>query len=177
MTIATNKAADLRNKPLNQLLFPDLDQEFAVTRKLLERVPMEQADFKPHPKSFTLQALANHVAGFPDWGLQTIQQDVLDFAEEGEPSKPLTTREALLEHFDRKAQEFKAALSQLSDEALQTIWTMKSGDQIYVQGPRGEILRNGILSHLVHHRAQLGVYLRLLDVPVPSSYGPTADEF
>lgn len=173
MTVATQT----HTLPLRQLLFKDLEQEFAITRKFLERLPMEQAEFKPHPKSFSLLHLANHLAGFPTWGLETLKVDVLDFQSEGEPPKPLSTHEALLEHFDRTLLEFKETLSQSSDEHLNFVWTMKSGDRVFMHQPRHEVLRNGIISHMVHHRAQLGVYFRLLGLPVPTSYGPTADEF
>ncbi|GEM47329.1 DinB family protein [Deinococcus cellulosilyticus] len=171
MTIAT----ETRTQPLSELLFSDLDQEFATTRKFLELIPMEQADFKPHEKSFSLLHLANHLAGFPTWGLETLKLDVIDFQEQGEPPKPLTTREELLELFDRSLAEFKETLKQSSDEHLNFVWTMKSGDQVFLHHPRWQVLRTGIISHMVHHRAQLGVYLRLLGVPVPQSYGPTAD--
>jgi uncharacterized damage-inducible protein DinB len=164
---------------LSDVLLPEFDQEMANTRKTLERVPENQPDFKPHPKSMPLARLAGHVAELPMWGVTTLSQDSFDFAPAGAPPfQPtvMTSRAKLLELFDDGVAKARAALAAASDEAWQKPWSLLSGGQTIFTLPKLAVFRGFVMSHLIHHRAQLGVYLRLNNVPVPSIYGPSADE-
>jgi uncharacterized damage-inducible protein DinB len=154
-------------------LLPEFDQEMASTRRLLERVPGDKADWKPHPKSFSLGHLAQLVSWMPGWIGQTLTHDFLDLAAGGGYSNQPTA--ALLEGLDRGVRESREALRTASDEIFAGMWSLKRGDQVIWSAPRSVVVRSHI-SHLSHHRGQLTVYLRLLDVPLPSIYGPTADE-
>lgn len=156
-----------------QSLLPEFDQEMASTRKLLERVPSEQARWKPHPKSFALGHLAQLVAMIPGWVTNTLRQTELDLARA--PGYSFETTAALLQEFDKHVGEARAALASAKDADLRVSWTLRQGDRGLFTAPRGTVVRMHI-SHLIHHRGQLTVYLRLLDVPLPSIYGPTADE-
>lgn len=157
------------------LLSPEFDQELAVTRRVLERVPNGKGEWKPHAKSFPLGHLAQLVARLPGWATMTMRQTELDLAA-GNVSYTFETTETLLAEFDRNAAEGKAAIAEATNEDFQVPWTLKMGDRVLLTQPRYSVVRGSVINHLVHHRAQLGVYLRLLDVPVPSMYGPTADE-
>jgi uncharacterized damage-inducible protein DinB len=162
-----------------QSLLPELDQEMAGTRKTLERIPEDKFEWRPHPKSSTMIALATHIATMVGWGAVTINTDSFDFAPPGgEPYQeiPAASKAELLETFDKGLAEFREALAGASDEALMKDWSLLAGGQTLFTRPRVACLRDMILSHLIHHRAQLGVYLRLNDVPVPAIYGPSADE-
>src|SRR5262249_10939158 len=143
------------------------------TRRLLERVPSEKGAWKPHPKSFSLGHLAQLVARMPGWLTQMLAHPDLNLA--GGPNYSLETTETLLADFDQNVLESRAALAATQDAQLAAPWSLKMGEQVLFTQPRGEVVRQP-LNHLVHHRGQLTVYLRLLDVPVPSIYGPTADE-
>ena len=154
-------------------LLPEFDQEMATTRRVIERVPSEKGEWKPHPKSFSLGHLTQLVATMPGWIPQMIDQDALDLAQGGGYS--YETTEALVAKFDRLVQQARAALERVSDEEMAKPWSLKMGDRVLMSLPRGVSIRQTI-NHLVHHRGQLTVYLRLNDVPVPSIYGPTADE-
>jgi len=163
---------------LKELLLPEFDQEAAATRLLLERVPAKDAAWKPHAKSMTLGALAAHVANLTAWLGLTLTTTELDLNPPGgSPFVPpgFTTVEALLVAFDNNVASSRAALARSSDADFGVPWTLKSGDQTYFTFPRAVVVRSFALSHLIHHRAQLGVYLRLRDVPLPPCYGPTAD--
>ena len=164
---------------LRDALLPEFDMEMASTRKLLERVPVEKSDFKPHTKSGSLGWLAWHVADLPHWVVETVNRDELDFAPAGapRPTPPkLESREALLASFDQKVAAARAAIAGVSDEHLAKPWSLKAGGHTIFTMPRAAVLRSFVMNHLIHHRAQLGVYLRLNDVPVPGMYGPSADE-
>ncbi|HEX5727243.1 MAG TPA: DinB family protein [Longimicrobiaceae bacterium] len=154
-------------------LLPEFEQEMATTRRLLERVPSEQGEWKPHPKSFSLGHLAQLVAIMPGWVAQTLRNTELDLAGAGGYS--YETTETLLGIFDQGVDASREALASVQDDELDVTWSLKHGDRVLFSSPRGVVVRNHI-SHLVHHRGQLSVYLRLLDVPLPSIYGPTADE-
>lgn len=156
------------------LLSPEFDQELSVTRRVLERVPNGKGEWKPHPKSFPLGHLAQLVARLPGWATMTMHQTELDLSAGG--GYTFETTETLLAEFDRNAAEGKAAIAEASNEDFQVPWSLKMGDRVLLTQPRYSVIRGSVINHLVHHRAQLGVYLRLLDVPVPSMYGPTADE-
>ncbi len=157
----------------NTELLQEFDQEMRTTRRVLERVPDGNPDWKPHPKSFSLAHLAQLVAWMPGWQVHTLKQDKLDLAAAGKYSNETTA--ALLELFDRNVAEGRAAIAGATDEVMAEPWSLTFGDKVLLTMPKGRVVRQN-LSHLVHHRAQLGVYLRLLDVAVPSMYGPTADE-
>jgi uncharacterized damage-inducible protein DinB len=164
---------------LRDALLPEFDMEMANTRKVLERVPMEHLAFKPHPKSGSLEWLAWHVSDLPAWVAETVNKDELDFAPVGVP-RPAPTKiqscEHLLENFDKKVADARAAIAGVSDERLAGPWTLKAGEQLIFTMPRTMVLRSFVMNHMIHHRAQLGVYLRLKDVAVPGMYGPSADE-
>jgi len=156
------------------MLLPEFDQEAAATRLLLERVPGKDATWKPHPKSASLGDLAVHVANLTAWLGMTLTSTELDLAVSPHPA-PFTTVEALLATFDINVASSRAALVKASDADFAGPWSLKSGDQVYFTLPRAVVVRSFVLSHLIHHRAQLGVYLRLRDVPLSPCYGPTAD--
>ena len=156
-----------------QTLLPELDQEMATTRRLLERVPTEKGPWKPHPKSFSLGHLAQLVAWMPGWITATLRSTELDLAEGGSYSFEPT--EKLLVLFDTNVAEARAAAAAASDTDFEVPWSLKMGDLVIFTLPRAVVVRQHV-SHLIHHRGQLSVYLRLVDVPIPSIYGPTADE-
>ena len=161
--------------PLVDALLPEFDHEMTVTRKLLERVPEDRFDWKPHQKSMSLGQLAQHVATIPMWGSVTLTQSELDAA--GQPQlPPARSRADLLALFDRHVQETRAALSGRGDGELAAPWALKQGGRTIFSMPRSVVWRSFVLNHLVHHRGQLSVYLRMNDVPLPSMYGPSADE-
>ncbi len=154
-------------------LLPEFEQEMTSTRRLLERVPSDKARWKPHPKSFALGHLAQLVARMPGWIPRMLRGTSLDLAEG--PGYSFETTETLLAEFDRNVAEAKQAIGRSSDADYTVPWSLKHGDQVIFTAPRGVVVRQTI-SHLVHHRGQLTVYLRLVDVPLPPIYGPTADE-
>lgn len=160
-------------------LLPELDQEMAGTRKTLERIPEDKFDYRPHEKSFTMISLATHIANMLGWGRDTINSDSFDVAPVGgEPYKeePAKNVAELLEKFDKNLAGFREALAGATDEALMANWSLLAGGQPIFTMPRIACLRGMILNHLIHHRAQLTVYLRMNDVPVPALYGSSADE-
>jgi len=164
---------------LSQALLPEFDHEMAGTRKTLERVPETQLGWRPHTRSMTLGGLASHLANLPSWIGYTVERDSLDLAPVGQPAlrqDEKTSRQALLDHFDRHLAEGRTLLAAASDETLLAPWTLLGGGKPYFTMPRVAVLRSFVMNHNVHHRAQLGVYLRLLDVAVPGLYGPSADE-
>jgi uncharacterized damage-inducible protein DinB len=154
-------------------LLPEFDQEMQVTRRLLERVPSDKAQWKPHPKSFPLGHLAQLVSWMPGWITNALQETSLDLATAGRYTFEKT--ETLLASFDQHVRGARAAIVAATDADFAVPWSLKHGAQILMTMPRAAVVRQTI-SHLVHHRGQLTVYLRLLDVPIPSIYGPTADE-
>jgi uncharacterized damage-inducible protein DinB len=156
-------------------LIPEFEHEMANTRKTLERVPEDKLAWKPHDRSMSLGHLARHLAEIPSWTGPTIEQDSLDMAGYKQPAEPKSRKE-ILDAFDQNVKAARAALDKLQDAWLGKPWTLKSGEQVYFSLPKGGVLRGFVFSHIIHHRAQLGVYLRLLNVPVPSIYGPSADE-
>jgi uncharacterized damage-inducible protein DinB len=143
------------------------------TRRVLERVPTEKGEWKPHPKSFPIGHLAQLLSWMPGWITNAIQETRLDLSRAGSYSYQKT--ETLLEQFDRNVTEARQALANASEEDFTVPWSLTRGDQVLMSLPRGDVVRQTI-SHLAHHRGQMTVYLRLLDIPVPSIYGPTADE-
>ena len=164
---------------LNESLLPEFDHEMANTRKTLERVPLDKPDWKPHPKSMAVGSLASHLGNIPTWVNYTIGQDSLDLAPGGEPlpsAELAKSQEELLATFDENIAKARAAISGASDAELFKPWTLMSNGNTILTMPKIAVLRSFVMNHLIHHRAQLGVYLRLNDIPVPSIYGPSADE-
>jgi len=158
-----------------QLLLTELENEASTTLKMLERVPADKFDWKPHPKSGTLKWLATHIAELPGWVEMTLHTSELDFANNPYKQEVIESTDDLLAYFNRSLSQGKAALQGSKDEQLTDSWTLRNGDQIYSTRSKAEVIRMAYCQ-TVHHRAQLGVYLRLLDVPIPGSYGPSADE-
>ena len=161
-----------------QTLQPEFDHEMANTRRLLEVVPAADAAWKPHPKSSSLGDLAAHIATLPRWARLVLEQPELDLGSPANASiakVPFTTVPELLEQFDRHVREARAALAPVTDAAMGVTWTLKNRGTTIFSMPRAAVVRGFILSHMIHHRGQLSVYLRLRDVPLPSLYGPTAD--
>ena len=154
-------------------LLPEFEQEMTVTRRVIERVPDDTPDWKPHPKSFSLAHLAQLVSWMPGWIAQTLTETSLDLAKGGGYSVEKT--DTLLAAFDDNVRAARAAIKKSKDEDYDVKWSLMMGDKVLFTQPRGDVVRQHI-SHLSHHRGQLTVYLRMLDVPVPSIYGPTADE-
>lgn len=164
---------------LNELMLGEFQQEMANTRKTLERIPEDRWDWRPHPKSWKMGELATHIANLLTWAALTIDSDTLDIAPPGaKPPRTVAARSLpeLLERFDKNCQEAIAVFSGVSDEQLLKPWTMLAGGAVVFTMPRIAALRRFVLNHSVHHRAQLCVYLRLNDIPVPAIYGPSADE-
>jgi uncharacterized damage-inducible protein DinB len=154
-------------------LLPEFDQEMATTRKLLERVPSDKGPWKPHPKSFPLGHLAQLVATMPGWVTMTLRDTEIDLATS--PGYSFETTETLIGEFDRHVREAREALASARDTDFAVLWSLKHGARVLFTAPRGVVVRQNV-NHLIHHRGQLSVYLRLNDVPLPSIYGPTADE-
>lgn len=161
-------------------LLPEWDLEMAATRRTLERIPDAKFDWRPHPKSSTMGALASHVATLPQWVDATMNQDSFDLAPVDGPAAgpppPAKDSKQLLATFDENTAAARKAIEAASDESYARLWSLKRGGTAMFTLPRGVVLRRFFLSHIIHHRAQLGVYLRLNDIPVPAVYGPSADE-
>jgi uncharacterized damage-inducible protein DinB len=163
---------------LKTALLAEFDHEMATTRSLLERVPEGAAGWRPHPRSFTLGQLAMHVATLPGLGMQIMDKPEFDMnpaVGEGYRLPDFESTAALLETFDAAVRGARAALEQTDDAALQVVWILKNAGETLVSRPRAAAYRIIFMSHLIHHRGQLSVYLRLQDVPLPFIYGPTAD--
>ena len=154
-------------------LLPEFDQEMKTTRRILERVPTDKGTWKPHEKSFSIGHLAQLLSWMPGWITSTLTSDSLDLA--GAPGYSYQKTEKLLDDFDKNVKEAREAIAKSSDADFDKAWSLRSGDRVFMTMQRGVTVRQHI-NHLVHHRGQMSVYLRLLDIPVPSLYGPTADE-
>ena len=158
-----------------QALVAEFAQEAQATRKMLERVPGDKLDWQPHEKSMTLGRLASHIADLPEWVTTITGKDETDIGGDYEPWIAASTEE-LVEKFDQCVASFKETLGDLSDQALLQSWTLRNGETEIFTIPKVAALRGFVMSHSFHHRGQLSVFLRLLDVPLPQVYGPTADE-
>jgi len=164
---------------LSEMLLPEFDQEMAKTRRTLERIPEDKFGWKPHEKSMTLGRLASHLAEIPTWGSNAINQDSVDIMPAGAPPyQPviLGSRAEILEMFDKNVADARRAISRASDEQFMQPWSLLAGGKTIFTESRLTVLRAMVISHEIHHRAQLGVYLRLNNIPVPAIYGPSADE-
>jgi uncharacterized damage-inducible protein DinB len=163
------------SKILTNLFLEELKAEAGATRAILSLVPIEKGDYKPHEKSMKLMSLAVHVAEIPGWFGDATKKDVLDFATmEHKPFIPASNAE-LLAVYDKKINEAFTILETIDDEKLKENWTMRAGEIVYFTLPKSNVIRTWCLNHWYHHRAQLGVYLRMLDIPLPGTYGPSAD--
>jgi uncharacterized damage-inducible protein DinB len=164
---------------LSDMFLTEFDREMETARKTLERIPEEKLSWKPHEKSMQLDRLAGHIAELAGWAIPTIEQDSLDFMPPGQPPfQPTiaTSRKQVLEIFDKNRDGSRRSIAGASDEHLMQNWSLLRGGQTLFSMPRFAVLRSFFLNHIIHHRAQLGVYLRLNNIPVPSVYGPSADE-
>jgi uncharacterized damage-inducible protein DinB len=158
-----------------QMFLKELDQESATTRKMLERVPDDKYDWQPHPKSMIIRRLATHIAELPSWITMILNTSELDFASSPYTPEVINSTAELLKYFEKNLAEGKARLTAATDAQLEEPWTLRNGKDIYSSSPKSEVIRM-VFNQVTHHRAQLGVYLRLLDVPIPGSYGPSADD-
>jgi uncharacterized damage-inducible protein DinB len=156
-------------------LLKELEQEAQTTRKMLERVPTEYFNWQPHKKSMTIQRLATHIAELPGWVTMAVTTDGLDFAHNPYQQEEVGNTAELLDYFERSLADGRSHLQAAKEETLAENWTLRNGEEIYSVATKGEIIRMAYCQ-MVHHRAQLGVFLRLLDIPIPGSYGPSADE-
>jgi uncharacterized damage-inducible protein DinB len=161
--------------PFSETLLPEFDEEMKNTRRLLECVPDGKFDYQPHSKSMTLGRLASHVAELPSWTTFTLDREVLDLQPDFKPTLA-ASRAELLQIFDKSAAEAREKIAAATDEDWRKIWTFKFAGKTIMSMPRSAVMRSTIMNHLIHHRAQLGVYLRLNDVALPGMYGPSADE-
>lgn len=161
---------------LSESFIAELQHESATTRRLLERVPESEFDWKPHEKSMTMRQLATHVAEMTTWLPMTVHQDELDFATMDYKPTIVETTNELVEFFEKNLASGVEALKDATDEQMMQPWKLRNGAEIYFEQPKAQVVRGMVLNHVIHHRAQLSVYLRLKDVPVPAMYGPSADE-
>ena len=149
-------------------------EEAATTRKMLARVPGDKFEYKPHAKSMDIKRLTSHIADLPGWIYMTFTTDEIDFAQPYE-QPAINSHEDLMAYFEKRYEEGLSTLVAENEKLLDKLWTLRNGNTVYATNPKIEILRMS-LSQQIHHRAQLGVYLRLLNIPIPGSYGPSADE-
>lgn len=160
---------------LIQIFLKELDAEAITTRKMLSRIPDDKYNWQPHPKSMTVQRLATHIAELPSWITMTLTTSELDFAKNSYTPKVINNTAELMNYFERTLADGRAHLEAAKEEQLSDSWTLRNGKDIYSTSPKSEVLRM-VYSQIIHHRAQLGVYLRLLNIPIPGSYGPSADD-
>ncbi len=164
---------------ISERLLPEYDQEMAGVRKTLERVPDDKLSWKPHDKSMSMQQLASHIANLPNWTVLSLKQDQFDMnPPDGEPATTpqANSQQELLEFFDKNSTAARAAIAAAADEDFRKDWSLLSGGHTFFTMPKIAVYRLFVMNHIIHHRAQLGVYLRLNDVAVPALYGPSADE-
>lgn len=153
----------------------ELENEAVTTRKMLAMVPGDKFDWQPHPKSMTVRALATHIAELPTWIGMTLTTDELDFENNPYQPKQINSTEQLMEYFETCLQDGRNHILSAQENILDKPWTLRSGKTVFLTDPKREVLRMAY-SQIIHHRAQLGVFLRLLNIPIPGSYGPSADE-
>ena len=162
-----------------QALLPEFDQEMSNTRRCLERIPTDKLDWKAHEKSWDLRSMATHLCNLPRWIAMTLSEPSFDLQPAGQDAtreEPADSVEGALEKFDSNVAAARDAIAKASDEEMMAAWTLLKGGQVLFTMPRIAVIRSTIMNHMIHHRGQLTVYLRLNDVPLPALYGPTADE-
>lgn len=164
------------SKVVRDVAFADLERELSVTRRVLERLPQEHYGWKPHEKSMSLGRLAMHVATLPQWMADTLKRDYFDMSSSPTMRFEPSNKADLLQTFDSQANAVRRAMAELDDARLDQKWQLRNGDEVLFSEPRSRVLRMWCISHMIHHRAQLCVYLRMLDVPVPAVYFNSADE-
>lgn len=160
---------------LSEILLPEFDEEMKNTRKLLACVPDGKFDYQPHEKSMKLSRLASHVAEMPSWAVSVLDREVLELAADAKP-RIAGTRAELVEMFDKSVPEAREKIAAASDADWQKTWKLIWGGKEVFSMPRSAVMRSMVMNHMIHHRAQLGVYLRLNDIMFPGMYGPSADE-
>jgi len=160
---------------IKDAVLPEFDHEMATTRQVIERVPDDKFNYKPHDRSMTMGALASHIADMPTWALVSIAQDSIDLAGGFKPFQAASSAE-LVAAFDKNVVLARGAIAGASDETFMKSWSLKRGDVTLMTLPKIAVVRSFVMNHVIHHRGQLSVYLRLNNVPVPSIYGPSADE-
>jgi len=158
-----------------KMFLKEVDREAEITRKMLKIVPEDKYDWQPHPKSMTIRQLTTHIADLPEWVAMAVTTDGLDFANNPYNPPVINNNAELLAYFEKNLANGRAKLAVATEEDLLADWTLRSGDQVYMVQTKAEVVRVS-LNQTTHHRAQLGVFLRLLDIPIPGSYGPSADE-
>ena len=161
---------------IREMFLPEFDQEMKKTRAILERLPEGKPDFKPHEKSMPLGKLAAHTAQLPEFAVRIVELPEFDFSKSDMKPLVMESRQQLLDAFDSIAAKARAAIAKASDEEWQKTWKLSFQGHTIVDAPRFLVYRGMFLNHIIHHRAQLGVYLRLNDVPLPGTYGPSADD-
>jgi uncharacterized damage-inducible protein DinB len=171
-----NKFEETFSMSINDALIQELQRESKTTRKMFERLPDDAFDWKPHDKSMTLGRLAAHVAEMLLWIPATIKHDELDFSKYEYTPPPVGNRAELVEYFDSKLAEALDVLSAAKEESWMQPWTLRNGEEVYFTLPKIGVMRGMVFNHIIHHRGQLSVYMRLRDVPLPAMYGPSADE-
>lgn len=157
------------------MFLKEFEAEVLITRKMLSRIPDDKYDWQPHPKSMTVRRLATHIADLPSWVTMALTTDQLDFAASTYKEPVINNTKGLMEFFEKSVVNGRSQLVSANEGKLPEDWTLRNGDEIYFVQTKAETIRVSY-SQIVHHRAQLGVFLRLLDVPLPASYGPTADD-
>jgi len=160
---------------LLKIFSEELESEAAITIKMLERIPDDKFGWQPHPKSMTIKRLATHISDLPNWIAMALTTDELDFQNNNWEEPDLNTTAALLVNLEKAVTNGQNCLASGKEEILDEPWVLRSGDQIFLTTKKREMIRTS-LNQITHHRAQLGVFLRLLDIPIPGSYGPSADE-
>ncbi len=160
---------------LLKIFSEELESEAAITRKMLERIPDDKFGWQPHPKSMTIKRLATHISDLPNWIAMALTTDELDFQNNNWEEPDVNTTAGLLANLEKAVANGQNAAANAKEEILDEPWVLRSGDQIYLTTKKREMVRTS-LNQITHHRAQLGVFLRLLDIPIPGSYGPSADE-
>ena len=176
MTTTTAESSPIDTESPLSVLFVDLDGELATTRRMLERVPNGHDDYRPHEKSRSLGQLATHLAQLPGFGMMMLTQDEFDGKTQRPDEPKFATSAERVKMFDDLSAQLRGALRQLTWDKARSTWTLRIGDNVLVETPRVNVFRTAFITHSAHHRAQVGVYLRLLDVAVPYSYGASADE-
>lgn len=161
---------------LGRILLAELQYEIISTRKMLERIPSDKLQWKPHEKSMTMERIAGHIVEMIGWTKETLTQSELNFATM--PYTPTDYKDAaeMVADLDKNIAAAVEILTNCSNETMAENWTMRNGEEIYFTMPKAAVMRSFVMNHIIHHRGQLAVYLRLLDIPVPSIYGPSADE-
>jgi uncharacterized damage-inducible protein DinB len=169
------KKQTIMAKNLIPIFLKEINEEAATTRKMLQLVPEDKYSWKPHEKSMSMQQLAVHLAEIPEWASMAIRTDGIDFAAQPYVPTPVNNNKDLLNLLEQSVAEANETLNSTTEEVLDATWTMRAGEQVFATLSKADTIRHS-LSQTIHHRAQLGVYLRLLNVPIPGSYGPSADE-